>query len=127
MITFFLTIGASLSLKISGDTPTSLIVSLVCFKGPLTLSKTYLEQRTSYLNASKSARDFSRDTIRSLHLIQIYKERPSSLETITSRKEVIRETQLFCIPTTLNKFVALLASTTLLHNLQTRLAMLKLV
>ena len=69
---------------------------------------------TSCLNVSKFARDFSKDKIRSLHLIQIYKERPSSLETITSSKKVIRETQLF-----LNKFVAILAYTKSLHNQQT--------
>ena len=68
---------------------------------------------TSCLNATKSTRDFSKDTIRCLYLIQIYKERPSSLETITSSKEFIQETQLFC--------------TKSLHNRQTQLAMLKLV
>ena len=55
-------------------------------------------QATSWTNERTNCLNASRDTIRSLHFIQVYEERPSSLET-TSSKEVICKIQLFCIPT----------------------------
>ena len=106
------------SLAVSGDTPTSLPVTLVRFKGPIVDSAT-VDRLASCLKDSRSASAFSKDNKRVLHISHMYGEILSVLTRWTPSKSLILDTHLFLTAFALNKCTALLGCVTALHKQQT--------
>ena len=98
---------------VSGDTPTSLLVSFIL----LSLSLISKEDLANTLNLSSSARDLSSVMILFLQSSHMWDEKPSPVGSGTHRRFLILPAHTIASPLVLNKDTALLLFTTALHSL----------